>query len=165
MTQQQRQRLKKEKRNQRKKNSKHSSSTLIDNIVNITENVKSPFHNESLKGFRGKIVDVNDYDEYFLGGIKSFHKDSFFKSVFSSLSECKNMEFNMRFKGWDYLTEGGNSGIVHVVKWNRDLSCFLVWKHVPKDSFDNQLMKMGGKMFSLNNGKGLDSIVNHKSNI
>ena len=46
--------------------------------------------------------DVNDYDEYFLGGMKSFYKDSFFKSMFSSfinldIDRLYLKNFNMTF--------------------------------------------------------------------
>ena len=168
MTKEQRKRMKKERRNRRNKNKKTFSSIdrdkfsthPLDNFVEVTESVKSTFHNESLRQLSGKGIDTNDYDEYLLGGIHSFYKDPFFKSMFSSLTECKNMEFRMKNEGYTYVSEGSETGLVHFVKWDKVRKCFLVWKHVPKDSLMNMLIKLGGMNYSTNNGQGLESIVN-----
>ena len=142
--------------NDREKFSTHS----LDNFVEVTESVKSTFHNESLRKLSGKGINTNDYDEYLLGGINSFSEDPFFMSMFSSMSECKNMDLLMKNESYDYVCEGSETGLVHFVKWDKVRNCFLVWKHVPKDSLMNMLIKLGGMNYSTNNGQGLESIVN-----
>jgi len=132
----------------------------LDNFVEVTESVKSTFHNESLRQLSGKGIDTNDYDEYLLGGIHSFYKDPFFKSMFSSLTECKNMELTMKKGSQNYVCQGKESGLVHFVRWDKVRDCFLVWKHVLKDSLQNLCIKSGGMNYSTNNGQGLESIVN-----
>jgi hypothetical protein len=160
--------LKKEQRNNRNKirkifssNDREKFSTHpLDNFVEVTESVKSSFHNESLRKLSGKGINTNDYDEYLLGGINSFSEDPFFMSMFSSMSQCKNMDLLMKNESYDYVCEGSETGLVHFVKWDKVRNCFLVWKLVPKDSMINSIIKCGGMNYSTNSGQGFESIVN-----
>jgi len=167
MTREQRKRMKKERRNKNKNKKTFSSrdrtifsTHTLDNFVEVTESVKSTFNNGSFRRLTGKEIDTNDYDEYLLGGIRSFYKDLFFKSMFSSLTECKNMELTMKEGNQDYVCQGKETGLVHLVRWDKVRDCFLVWKHVPKDSFQNLCIKNGGSLYSFNSGQGFESIVN-----
>ena len=157
-----------QRRNIRNKNKKTFSSIdrdkfsthPLDNFVEVTESVESTFHNESLRKLSDKGINTNDYDEYLLGGINSFSEDPFFMSMFSSMSECKNMDLLMKNESYDYVCEGSETGLVHFVKWDKVRNCFLVWKLVPKDSMMNLVIKCGGMNYSTNSGQGFESIVN-----
>ena len=136
-----------------------------ENIKNMEEAVKSSEYASITKATRDVTIndikiDTNDYDEYLLGGINSFSEDPFFMSMFSSMSECKNLEFLMKNESYDYVSEGSETGVVHFVKWDKVRNCFLVWKLVPKDSMINTIIKSGGMNYSTNSGQGFESIVN-----
>jgi len=137
---------------------------LGDNIVEVNEIVKSTLHNSSLKG-QGKIIDTNDYDEYFIGGIKSFSSDPFFRSVVGNTAVLPILEREMKEGFTDWVTEGSSTGMIHIVHWSHDHECFLVWKHLLKDSLHNMIMKNGGKVFKTHQGQGMGSIVNNFSNL
>ena len=132
-----------------------------NNEVVIEEEIKSPLHNESFKNLNGKLIDTNDYDEYFLGGIKTFSTDPFFKSIIGKSKLCRKVEKDMKIGRSNYVCQGSESNMIHIVEWDKGRKCFLVWKHLPKDSIQNQLFKLGGSLYSLNSGQGSDSIVNN----
>ena len=131
-----------------------------NNIVEVSENHKSPLHNNSLQ-HQGKVIDTNEYNEYLLGGIKSFSKDSFFFFVVANRNVAKNLETQMKKKNSDFVVEGVDSGTIHIVNWNREEGCFLVWKHILKDSLINLGMESGG-VFESSQGQIFDSVVNYK---
>ena len=131
------------------------------NKVVIEEEVKSPLHNNSFKELNGQIINTNDYDEYPLGGIKSFSIDSFFCSIIGRRKIVKQIEKDMKKGRTNYACQGSETGMIHIVKWDSGRRCFLVWKHILKDSLQNKIMKNGGMLFSTNQGHGFDSIVNN----
>ena len=131
-----------------------------DNYVEVNEIKKSPLHRYSLSHL-GQVTNPDDYDEYLLGGMKSFSKDPFFKTMFVSGTQCRNMEKKVRTGGCSFASQGSKTGVIHMVNWDKELKCFLVWKHIPKDHPMNSMMKLGGRNFHLNMGSGIESIVNH----
>ena len=130
------------------------------NQVLVEGEVKSPLHNDSFKRLNGQIINTNDYDEYLLGGIKSFSIDPFFRSIIGRRKLCRQIEKDMKRGITNYASQGSDSGSIHIVKWDKERRCFLVWKHLLKDSLQNLAMKNGGMSFSTNQGHGFDSIVN-----
>ena len=131
-----------------------------NNIVEVSGNHKSPLNKNSLS-FMGKVIDTNEYNEYLLGGFKSFSKDSYFRSFFPNKNSAKNYEIQMKKKNSDWVVEGVDSGTIHIVNWNREEGCFLVWKHILKDSLYNLGMESGG-VFESSQGQIFDSVVNYK---
>ena len=132
------------------------------NQVKVEGEFKSPLHAHSFKEMNGQIINTNEYDEYFLGGIKSFNKDTFFRSIVGSRRMCKQLEKDMKGGRKNYVCQGSETGMIHIVKWDSGRRCFLVWKHLLKDSIQNLVMKNGGMNISTNQGQGFDSIVNKK---
>ena len=130
------------------------------NKVLVEGEVKSPLHNDSFKELNGQTINTNDYDEYLMGGIKSFTIDPFFRHIIGRRKLVKQIEKEMKIGRTNYACQGSDTGIIHIVKWDKERRCFLVWKHLLKDSIQNLVMKNGGMNISTHMGHGFDSIAN-----
>lgn len=98
----------------------------------------------------------NDYEEVMVGGFKTLHKCSFINtsadktiSTTSTLLTSryerrqntkllKKEEKSMKKNPSDcHYIKGQDSGIIHICYWIESLSCFVMWRHIPKNIPEN----------------------------
>ena len=132
-----------------------SDDDLIEDIKNdpnrivIKETIKSPQfgHFSEFPPHKG-----NDYEEVMVGGFKSLHKCSFIntspnKELFNPTSRFNRKSNTKKLKKEEkrmkknpsvwYHMEGEQSGIIHICYWIESLSCFVMWRHIPKNISEN----------------------------
>ena len=134
----------KRERNLRKKSIKNKMKMVLydftnggnvgedENRVLIGKKIKSPIYKKM----------KNEYNEVFLGGMKTLHKDDFWKSFVSVPSTTfpelgSNLVMSVeeeKLKENPNLcihSESNFTGIRLFAFWKKEEDCFLIWKYIP----------------------------------